>query len=275
MTFRASVICDSVGFHGVRLTTLQLRYPRFIHAEFLTHRDKSRNSSSSRAIPVARLIQDVLDDTAMPIFWGKNEPGMQARAECEALIELCENGRKYSRVALWMKARDQMVRIARAYSAAGYHKQIVNRLLEPFAHINTVVSATNWDNFFTLRDHEDAQPEIRTLARMIREARDHSVPQTLAPGMWHVPYLTKADTERPVAEQLKISTARCARTSYLTHDGKDSDPEKDIKLHDRLVGAEPLHASPAEHQASCLPDDRRVRNFRGFQQYRVFLEEAA
>ena len=154
MTITAKIIADSISPAGARLTTLQLRYPRFIHAEFMTHRMFSRNASSSRAIPVERLIQDVLDDPAMPVFWGKNQPGMQAREDHHALVG-GEGVSGYdhfddsiTREAAWLISRGIAIQHAREFAKAGYHKQIVNRLLEPFSHINVVVTATEWENFF-------------------------------------------------------------------------------------------------------------------------------
>lgn len=140
MTISAIVIADTISPAGKRITTLQLRYPRMVHSEFMTHRVFSRNASSSRAIPVERLIEDVLRDTAMPIHWGKNQPGMQARKKHDAPVLL--DGTFVSNENAWLAARDQAIEAARAFTKAGYHKQIVNRLLEPFAHINVVVTAT-------------------------------------------------------------------------------------------------------------------------------------
>lgn len=267
MTISAKVIADSISVAGKRITTMQLRYPRFVHAEFMTHRVFSRNASSSRAIPVERLIQDIIDDTAMPIHWGKNQPGMQADEEHDAKVEfdtfdrLAEWSGSWwmDRKEAWLLGRDMMVDLARAYDRAGYHKQIVNRLLEPFSHINVVVTATEWANFFGLRRHPDAQPEIRELADQMWGAMDTSKPVTIGPGGWHLPYVDAYDKEvwdfgkkNPQITNLgqKLSVARCARVSYLTHDGKKPDIASDLALYDRLVGAQPLHASPAEHQAT-------------------------
>ena len=167
MTITATVIADSIADGCPRLTTMQLRYPRFIHSEMMTHRAFSRNASSSRAIPVGRLIQDVIDDPAMPIYWGCNKPGMQAGGE----IEL-----KGMADWEWRSALRMSVDSARYMSKLGLHKQIVNRILEPFAHINVLVTATDWDNFFALRDHPDAQPEIAALAQEMKIAMVESTP---------------------------------------------------------------------------------------------------
>jgi len=266
MTITAKIIADSTSPDNIRLTTMQLRYPRFIHAEFMTHRVFSRNASSSRAIPVERLIQDIIDDTAMPIHWGKNQKGMQADEENHNLIEYPDhidrglnNGRPWT---AWGEARDRAVEMARAFDAAGYHKQIVNRLLEPFSHINVVVTSTDWANFFALRDHKDAQPEIQALAGAMRLGMGHSTPRPLNPGEWHLPYITEEDYHVVVGSHRdggstdlrKISAARCARVSYMTHDGKRPRVDADLKLYDQLMGGEIVHASPTEHQAT--PDDR-------------------
>lgn len=244
------------GFYdnGQEIITFQLKYPRFIHAELMTHRLFSRNASSSRAIPVKRMIQDIIDDTAMPIHWGKNQPGMQAHEQHDALIsfEGCEHMEIEDREGAWFEARNRAIEIAQAFDAAGYHKQIVNRILEPFMHISVVVTATNFDNFYWLRRHPDAQPEIKALADAMWEVQQASTPRLLRAGEWHTPYVR--DEERDVLDTddlLKISVARCARVSYLTHDGRTPDHVEDMKLYERLVGSTPLHASPAEHQAKA------------------------
>jgi thymidylate synthase ThyX len=244
MTITAKVIADTI-FNGNRITTMQLRFHRFILPEFLTHRAFSRNASSSRAIPVERLIQDVENDPAMPIHWGSNKPGMQAGDELESGKEV------------WQLALEDAVYWAKSMARMGYHKQIVNRILEPFAHINVLVTATEWDNFFGLRDHPDAQPEIQALAKAMRKARDESLP---VESIWHTPY----------CDDLKRSAARCARVSYLTHEGKEPTYEQDIALFDRLAHANPMHSSPMEHQAIAI--DGWCRNFKGWRQFRDILE---
>lgn len=305
MTISAKIIRDSAFKNGNkvhRLTTLQLRYPRFIHSEFMTHRVFSRNAASSRAIPVERIIKDIIADTAMPIHWGKNISGMQAKEEHEEWIsyfhsELDSNGRgmkaggKCSREHAWCVARDYAIEMAENFDRAGYHKQIVNRLLEPFVHMNTLVTSTEWENFFELRCHPDAQPEFQELACRIREEMLSSEPDLISPGEWHLPYVSyddffRTEYDRPdnLSIAIKISVARCARVSYLTQEGKTPTIEEDLKLYDRLVGSVPLHASPAEHQAT--PDafltvgfddfgwknPELHGNFVGFKQYRKYLE---
>ena len=261
MTITAKIIADSVADGCPRLTTLQLRFPRFILPEFNTHRVFSRNASSSRAIPIERMIQDVIDDPAMPVHWGKNQPGMQAREELESGEDQ------------WLNARDDAVFNASDMSARGYHKQIVNRILEPFQHINVLVTATEWDNFFALRDHPDAQPEIQALARAMKEAMAGSEPRFLKPGSWHKPYIN-ADDYSNQGDMRMVSAARCASVSYKTVDGKPMSVEKALDIFDKLAGSDPIHASPFEHIARPDPDNGPgCRNFTKWHQWRADLEE--
>lgn len=267
----AKVIEDSVNRHGKRMTTLQLKYPRFIHSEFMTHRVFSRNASSSRAIPVAKMLEQVRNDPAMPVHWGANQAGMQAHAELPDRDKEIAKG-------LWLQAAQAAANCAEAMTMKKIqpHKQIVNRLLEPFQWIHVVVTATEFDNFFALRDHADAQPEIRLLARSMREAMDASKPRLLLSGDWHLPYLSGAEWQTCLAMDdsyaaQKISAARCARVSYLTHDGSTPEISKDLQLFERLAGGVPLHASPLEHQAT--PGDTDTGNFQGWTQFRKIWEK--
>ncbi len=271
----AKIIADSIAENGVRLTTMQLTYPRFIHSEFMTHRVFSRNASSSRAIPVAKMLEMVRNEPAMPIHWGKNQAGMQASEE------LSLAGREYSE-ALWRKAANKAADIAEEMMKLGLHKQATNRILEPFQHIHVVVTATEWDNFYSLRAHPDAQPEIHELAIQMLNAQKASTPRQLKAGEWHAPYVS--DEERRLYENAedkfllaKVSAARCCRVSYLKHDGTKASVEEELALCERLVGSEPLHASPFEHQA--VPDISEgaayelFGNLNGWVQYRKLIEE--
>jgi hypothetical protein len=291
-----SILASRHATTGKRIDTMLLRYPRFIHAEFMTHRMFSRNAASSRAIPVAKLIKDILEEPAAPLHWGKNQKGMQATEECNGpILDWSFGEDRLDRVNAWMQALIQAVAAARAFDAAGYHKQIVNRLLEPFSHITVVVTATEWANFFALRDHADAEPHIAMLAREMRKAMQEAEVQTLHPGEWHLPFVTPDDwveinggggvTQDQHEARLKLSVARCASTSYKTVDGFDMTLERAIDLHDKLLAATPLHASPAEHQAQAdelVTDSRgdmqpewehpeQWGNFKHFRQYRKML----
>lgn len=270
--FKAEVIHDSVNpYNGIRLITSELTYPRFIHSEFMTHRVFSRNAASSRAIKTSKMIEMVEQNPAMPVFWGKNRPGMSASKEIDDIP---------AAVALWLEGRNNAVETARKMLALNMHKQIVNRILEPWKWITTIVTATDYSNFFSLRNHEDAQPEIHHLAKLWDRAIKESSPVR---RLWHIPYIQSDELELPLETRLKISTARCARVSYLTHDGIKS-IEKDLELYDRLrTGSGHGHWSPFEHQAeaSALNETRwcpkakfwfnepmRFGNLRGWTQWR-------
>jgi thymidylate synthase ThyX len=242
-----SILASRHAVTGDRLDTLLLRYPRVIHSEFMTHRMFSRNAASSRAIPVEKLIQDVLDDPFVPLVWGKNQKGMQAGDEITgvALIDA---------KIVWNSAKDSALRYAERIAMTGAHKQIVNRLLEPFSHITVVCSSTNWSNFLALRLHKDAEPHMQILAREVDAALSEAEVQTLAPGEWHLPFVTKDDLSEVYKNDphssietkervlMKISAARCASTSYKTVDGFDMTIERANELVDKLIGSTPLHA---------------------------------
>lgn len=279
MTIEVKVIEHSKAPHGGELLTYQVRAPRFFWAEVLTHRDKSRNASSSRAIPVRKMIENTLADPAFFVHIGKNQAGMQAHEEVDGFTK-----------KQFRQEWEDLMRIVAGYvgrwsapvEEGGYniHKQVANRALEPWQHISAVISGTEWDNMDELRDHEDAQPEFRVLQQALKAARAASTPRLLVADPsttdgWHLPYITQEERFvlrlRPVFAA-RLSTARNARVSYLTHDGLLPDQAKDIGLFERLVGSTPLHASPTEHPAYALPEATRDKNYIGFRQFRADVE---
>jgi hypothetical protein len=249
----AQVIEDSISELGIRLTTLQLRFPRFILAELNTHRQLSKNARSTRAVPTLKLIDEVRLNPFIPVKWMKNKSGMQA-------TEPMSPEEAVKAESLWRQAAASAADYAEALFATGLHKQWAGRVLEPFMFVDSLVSSTHWANFDALRDHPDAQPEIEVLAKAIIEARAGSSPVNLKPGQWHLPYCTfgekiLAEDSGDYSEALKLSTARCARVSYAPFDGNGS-IEKELERYFSLVGSTPIHASPAEHQAT--PDILKV-----------------
>ena len=264
MAYHAEVLIDSVNPSGARLTTFVLRFPRFVLSEFNTHRMFSRNASSSRAIPTTRLMQQLRDDPVLPVEWGRNQSGMQARQLLEA------EGAQAAETE-WLQARDAALAHAEQLRAMGVHKQIVNRVLEPWMWTSVVVSSTTYDNFFTLRCHADAQPEIKRLADLMRERFEASVPVPRAAGEWHLPFVGPEDEALDLDARKQVSVARCARVSYLTHLGT-RDIEADLRLHEQLLAAG--HWSPFEHVAQAAADQARFNNFAGWQAYRHQMEQA-
>lgn len=249
MTISVKIIEHSRAANtGIELITYQLTYPRFVHSELMTHRVFSRNASSSRAIPIMRMLRNTVSDMALPSAWGTNKPGMQAGEEMQGW-------RRRAAQWLWKGAGYAASGFAWCMAKLGAHKQIVNRIMEPWSHISVVLTATDFANWEALRDHPDADPTIHELASKMRAARLQSKPNLLAPGEWHLPYVMPHERLQYSRELLlEISAARCARVSYLTHDRKEPRLKDDRKLFDRLARHNPMHASPLEHQAT--PDER-------------------
>jgi len=269
--YEAKILADSINtVTGDRLTSFEVTFPRFILAEVNTHRMFSRNSASSRAIPVKKRLEAIGSSPFVPLAFTKNQRGMQAK---EVLDDKMEG---VARIA-WLGAAKAACAFAGALEACGVHKQHANRLVEPFAWQTAIISATEWDNFYALRCHPDAQPEFKLVADLMHNAMTHSNPEELQRGDWHLPMLTKderalfrearARGAEDMRRWVKISAGRCARVSYLTHDGR-RDPDADVALCDRLHRSG--HMSPLEHPAMA-GDPGFCGNYKGFKQYRKFI----
>lgn len=245
----ATVIADS-EHNGNRITTLELVYPRYIHSELLTHRSFSRSASSSRATPVKVLVQEARN----PVFFdsiGLNQSGMQSFAELPP--EVREEFHKE-----WVELANCIADwVEETVARYNIHKQVLNRALEPFTRIRTLVTATDWDNFFELRLSSDAQPEMRSLAQAMQQAMQASKPEATE---HHTPY----SPDKDIVE----SVARCARVSYMRLDGRPDNHDDDVKLYHRLL--ESKHMSPFEHVATWR--EGRFANFTGWQSLRNKLE---
>lgn len=282
---QAKVVADSITAEGARITTMECTYPRFIHSEVMTHRVFSRNAMSSRAVPVAKMLEQVRNSPATPVHWGANRPGMQAGEELTG-------GSLEEAKFLWFRAAQQAAGIAEDMAKVGLHKQVANRVLEPFQLMRTLITATEWDNFFALRAHPAAAPEFQALAYAMQDARNASAPVMRRFGegqaSWHLPYVTDEERRLLPLETLRMcSAARCARVSYLNHEKQNPSVVEDVDLFGQLVvrpyvdrkgrtysESDPLHASPIEHQA--VPAALAVsssRNFRGWLQFRELYEE--
>ena len=275
----AKVIADTV-WDNKRITSLQLHLPKFILAQLNTHRILSKSSASSRAIPTDKIIKMLDEDYFSPIYWGKNKAGMEAN---EALSLKEEQQAKL----IWRKAFENAVKSVKELQLLGVHKQTINRLLEPFMWVDTICTATEWDNFFNLRISEHAQPEMRALAEAMKEAMDNSKP---VKRYYHLPYIREGEIKnRPVWGDFLTSAARCARVSYLKHDQTKPSREDDLALAKKLLSQS--HWSCFEHAAVSLEhmlndenpsfgevdeDDVKrhtlIRNFKGWVQLRAMLD---
>jgi thymidylate synthase ThyX len=264
----AKILLDSVAPNGQRLTTWELEYARFVHAELMTHRVFSRSSASSRAIPTRKLMQRIVDNPVLPHVWGQNQAGMQAKEE------MPEDKRMIARLK-WLRGMEQMTELALELNELGVHKQLANRVAEPWMFIKVIVSSTSYDNWIFLRDGLMAQPEIAMLAHQMHvmyEREDTIVARQQTE--WHMPYILPSEVEQyggytdPTGVLRKWSVARVARVSYLNHDGA-IDSHADAALWEKLSSAG--HWAPFEHVAKSMHADLgsyRSGNFEGWEQYR-------
>lgn len=288
--YQVKMIADSLAPCGKRLTTITARYPRIVHAEIMTHRDRERNAASSRAIPSHVMSEAIKNHPFVPLMWGLEKSGMQMGEQVPPELTALAN-------ELWLEARDKMVEYAKAIANIGetfndtypgeakaewqdirIHKSLPNRLTEPWMWITVVMSATEWKNFYRLRCHPDAEIHFQKIAGMMRDLHEQSKPTPLDAGNWHLPFIWPSDwidaaelvdtREQQVTLIKNISVARCARVSYLTHEGKRS-LDKDIELFDRLIGGSGFgHYSPHGHVACACKDLIRSGPFIGYSQYR-------
>lgn len=248
MGYTAKIVLDSVSPIGARLTTLEVSIPKWVQAELNTHRMLSKNSASSRAIPSAKLLQRVKDDPVIPVWWGKNQKGMQANEELQGEErEASEN--------IWRLAGTRAMQVVESLLDIGLHKQITNRLIEPWMFTTVIVTATEFDNFLNLRVHRAAQPELRKVAVIGKDLMEVSTPTPLKAGEWHLPYLPQEEADTlledgwPWRDVVMVCAGRCARVSYLTHDGRRA-PLEDLRLAQDLL--RDGHMSPFEHAARAM-----------------------
>lgn len=268
---KAEVILDSVSPAGDRLTTVEVTFHRWELSSLNTHRAFSRNSASSRAIPVRKEIERIrTNGIAFPLEWGTNQPGMQAGPPLEG--DTLREARE-----LWQVAAENAMAVAERLAELNLHKELVNRLLEPFMWHTVIISSTEWENFFRQRCHPKAQAEIRVPAEKIRDAIDSSFPTLVQNGEWHLPYLLDEERkELPVHEARMVSVARCARVSYLNHRGERS-VEDDLRLYEKLItdnyaSDDPPHFSPTEHVATPALFQSAFGNFSGWWQLRHLIQ---
>lgn len=254
--FKSEILADSVNDRGHRLTSFLVTYPRIIHSEFLTHAMLVRNSESSRARPVQKNIDDVIADPFVPPVFGQNQPGMQWSAALDT--QSTRNAEEY-----WRSAISEAIWVAKRLSKIDVHKSLANRPLEPYKWHTALYTGTDWDNFFALRTHPDAQPEFREIALMMQEDYQGSTPRLLKSGEWHVPFVSQDEIDDeaqtypdPFVDWTmwrQVSAGRCARLSYLTHDGK-RDRAADVDLAMQKL-APKGHMSPFGHQARPFTSD--------------------
>jgi hypothetical protein len=258
MSYACKIVADSIGPSGCRVTTLEVTYPLFVHAEHLRHRVFSFSVASNRAIPTSKILRQVIDDPVVPVWFGKNQPGMSAHEEL--------SGWRYMLARrIWLAARWPMIAIVWLLLRIGLHKQLANRILSPWQWVTLLVTGTEWENFFALRCHPDAQPEMRRIAEMMRDAMAESKSERLRAGELHIPLCDgHAYWNITNDQKLMVSASRCARFSILS--------DKQLPWQEEVAKAEKLlssgHMSPFEHQAQALVVSKRFANYRGWQSFR-------
>lgn len=254
-------ILDSVNPFGNRLTTFELTIPRIILPQLTRHRQLSFSVASSRAIPLAKFRELA---TYTPETWWRNGRGMSPSEQITESepgditlegIDFC-----------WNNVRTVALDEHSGMEHYGVHKEQANRLLEPFAMVKVLVSATEWDNFLNLRLEGGAQSEIREVARGIGEYLLSRTPLCSDWFSWHTPYYADFSYASAGLSFADVSGARCARVSYLNHDGV-TDEVKDLELAIRLTRDK--HLSPFEHVAVAVPG--KHANYNGWLQYRHIL----
>lgn len=260
--YDAQILADSISPKGVRLTTFQVTFPRFILAEFNTHRMFSRSSASTRAVPLIRQIDRVVNDPFIPERFPRNEPGMSNK-------EWLSGDEEVEARVCWLYAADRAVETAQRLSAFKVHKQIAGRVMEPFMWHTVICTATDWNNFWHLRISANAQPEMLRTATLMAHCYQMSTPVEVGFYEWHLPLTGFPGDEGLDGYDLRrVAAARCARVSYLTHEGV-RDVQADFDLFTRLVSNG--HLSPLEHVATPNADDFYHANFKGWTQYRASI----
>lgn len=248
-----------------RVITLELEFPKFILAEFSKHRNISFNTSSSRAIPVEKMLETI-QEHPIQFKWTKKGPGMSG----ESLEEDSLAYQKANEIS--NEIQDFLIEKVRELDALGIHKQHANRFLETFQTVKVVATANyyRWRDFLWLRLDDAVQPEMYDLAKEIQEAINKSIPQKRGNHEWHIPYVDGVEEYKdlPLLDKLKISASCCAQVSYRK---LDTSIEKSIDIYNKLVGGQKLHATPFEHQFAWDPSSN-VGNITCGRQFRHIIE---
>ncbi len=208
----------------------------------MTHAMLNKNAASSRAIPIEKMISDVRHNPVVPARWGRNQKGMQS----DNWLNTEESERATNR---WLYILEGVIKGVEGLDEEDHvHKQWANRPLEAWMHMTTLITGTEWPNFFNLRAHPDAHPDLQQLAYRALHCYDKHVPNPLGWGEWHVPFGDRMPDGLSAEDQIKVATARAARLSYMTFEN-EINVAKDLELHDRLLASK--HLSPFGHPAKA------------------------
>lgn len=309
-TYAANIILDSITEDGDRLTTIEGIFPRCILAEFNTHRMFSRNSGSSRAIPVAKTIREIVEDPYVPHKVGVNQSGMQAKEyylpgskEYDQFLETYLEDRDHAVITAtsFLVGRGATSELRSEYISTGnlnleildylldgytqrlktktltpqdlnVHKQHANRILEPYMWHTAIMTSNDYWNFIALRHHEDADPAIEGFAQKLEEAWLNSTPKVIPVGGWHLPLVQPDEMEEAQQNPHFWKKVSSGRCARASYltHHGTRDINKDVELHDRL--APHGHVSPFEHPAEAATKDVHSGNFKGWIQYRKTIQ---
>lgn len=265
-----------------RLTSLVLKFPRTVLAEFNTHRVFSRNSASSRARSVKATIKEVIENPYIPL-WTINKAGMSGhwaspRVEAEA-TEVYLAGRDAAvRTALALLVGSDRIEgfgrddkeIASRYSEVvdyyydhmysgtgaepdfglSVHKQVLNRVLEPYMFHEVIVTSSYFDNFLKLRDHNEADPAIWGVSHLLGEAIAHSEPTI---SEIHAPFSSNLEKTLILGQPWPVARPHLIKSAMESAQISYNDKSRAIKSTATAERGESLltagHLSPFEHVA--------------------------
>lgn len=245
---------------GKKIATFVVTMPKFIQAQINSHRMLSRNAASSRAMPSKIIRRRVLKNPFLPIEFSKNQSGMRGGEKFKGI-------KLFFVKKIWLWSRYIPCFFHYLGEKLKIHKEVLNRIIEPWMFTQVLITATEWGNFLKLRIDNSSQPEIQYIAKEIKKLLDNNNPNILKHSEWHLPFINEEEKMKFSLDELKkISTARCARVSYKLYDGKDSNLLKDVELCEKLISGG--HWSPFEHIATPEEHGERISNFIGWKQYR-------
>jgi thymidylate synthase ThyX len=265
---QAVILADSLNAEtGDRWVTFEIsNFPKVLLQELNTHRMLSRNAASSRAMPIAKVIERVKQNPYIPTF-RENQRGMVGKV-------IHDQERWHKAEQIYRRALESAIHYAEQMAEINIHKEAVNRLLEPFMTVPVIISGTEWQNFFRLRTSPDATPDFQATALLLQELYHSNIPKTLQAGELHCIYAEHIPDDLPIGDRLKVMSARAARISYRNHGTNHIDIQKDLELAENLI--RDGHLSPLEHIGWALSKEQALRlntrNYQGFLSFRAYWE---
>ncbi len=268
----ARIVADSVSsVTGDRLTSMEVSIPRTLLPYLLNEASVSRSFTDVLDQPVADNMRSLADEPAVPIYWPAHtilaQPAHPLRTP-----------KAHTARQTWLRARDEAVACAETLTEVGVHHTITNRLLEPFLVQRVLLSSTEWRGLLKLRHKQLGtdplvQAELTEVIDLMRRLLDKNVPEPLALGQWHLPYLRGFELKTlPAKQAIEVSVARC-------HTGLNPEQdlfniEADLDVFRALRYASQPVLTPMGHV--CTPaaqSEHPLGVLRGWHQYRYHRGE--